>query len=176
VDTNIYKIAGYPKCTPNFEEIPDELKRRHWAIWKARSRAGQPGKFDKAPQHPLTKKHLSTSEPETWATFEQARTAFDRGGWSGVGVLLTGDGLVGWDIDNASAVFASRPEVKAWVERVLLAGGYVETSPSGDGYRGFIRAQVPADAKKNGGNSLELYATGRFLTVTGCVVRAKGGA
>lgn len=39
--------------------------------------------------------HGQRDGPRTWATFDQAQTAYEEGGYSGVGFVLNGDGIVG---------------------------------------------------------------------------------
>lgn len=173
--STFYQINGYPIVSPIFDEIPDELKQQPFAVWKATPREGQPNKFNKVPCHPVTGRFLKTSEPDTWGSYEEAKAAFTHGGWSGVGLLLTGNGIVGFDIDDAESVFATQPEIKRWVIGAVKDGAYFEKSPSGNGYRGFVRGVLPESSKKRG-NSLEIYGDVRFLTLTGHVVKLKEAA
>lgn len=167
-----YLHSGYPKVLPTFSSIAYELTQQPAAVWKATPK--QDG-YNKVPCHPETGRYLKTSEPDTWGSFEQAKAAYERGGWSGVGILLTGNGIVGFDIDKAKETFARNPEVKCWLVNAIKAGAYVEKSPSGNGYRGFVRGVLPTGCSKRG-DSVEMYADVRFLTVTGHVVKLKEAA
>lgn len=164
--TKVYQINGYPRRFPQFGNIPEELHEYGWACWKATPRDGKPGKYNKVPCNPITSKFLKTNEPDTWGTFEQAKATYERGGWSGVGLLLVGDGLIGWDIDGAQETLGNTPAVAQWMNSVRSAGGYIEVSPSGDGFRGFLRGKFPDGARMKVG-PLEIYPDVRFLTVTG---------
>jgi putative DNA primase/helicase len=82
--------------------------------------------------------------------------------------LLTGNGIVGFDLDDCKDLFGPRPEVQQWVANALYAGAYCEWSPSGKGLRLFMRGTLPGTGRKQG--NLEIYDQGRFLTITGHVV------
>lgn len=168
-----YKHGEYPKILPVFDTVHSQLREQPAAVWKATPKQG--GGYNKVPCHPETGRYLKTSEPDTWGSFEQAKAAYERGGWSGVGILLTGNGIVGFDIDKAKETFARNPEVKRWLVNAIKAGAYVEKSPSGNGYRGFVRGLLPTGCSKRG-DSVEMYADVRFLTVTGHVVKLKEAA
>ena len=173
-DQRTEEVEAYPKIKPNFDRIPDALKSEKWAVWKAEPRAGQSGKFNKAPRNPLTGGKIGANKPELFGTYSEAKAAYDRDGYSGVGILLTGDGLTGVDIDGYADVFTHTPKVKAWVALAQEKGAYCERSPSGEGLRLFIKGKLPQGGRHNG--SLEIYNNARFLTVTGNVPRNKGGA
>ena len=159
---------------PEFENIPEELKAQPWAVWTAEPRPNNPNKFNKAPRSPVTECKIGADKPELFGTFEEAKTAYATGKYTGIGVLLTGNGIVGVDIDNAKETFAENPEIKEWVARAIFAGAYLEKSPSGTGLRMFMRGKLPAKGRKVG--HLEIYDVDRFLTVTGNLhPRKKGG-
>ena len=159
---------------PKFGTIPDGLKELPYGVWIAEPRKNKPGKFDKAPRSPKTGFNISTSKPDLWGTFDQAVAAYEAGGYTGVGVLLTGDGLIGVDIDDVDQIFADRPEVKAWVHDAIKADAYCEASPSGTGLRLFMRGDPLPDTVMRKHGHLEIYDNVRFLTVTGHLVRKAG--
>lgn len=156
---------------PKFENIPEDLLLLPWAVWAAELRAGTREKWNKAPLNSITARKIGANKPELFGTFEQAKTAYATGRYTGVGVLLTGNGIVGVDIDDFDATFKEKPAVKAWVTTAIKAGAYCERSPSGNGLRLFMRGKLPGTGRKSG--SLEIYDNGRFLTVTGAVMRFK---
>lgn len=169
----IFKIDGFPVVEPRPEKIPEFLQRKPCATWTAEPKEGQPGKHNKAPRHPVTGIKVGANNPDNFGTFEQAVAALETGKYSGIGVLLTGDdSLVGVDIDNYEATFAQMPQVKAWVAKARKAGAYCEVSPSGKGLRLFIGGTLPNGGRKSG--SLEIYARGRYLTVTGKTAKGFG--
>ena len=156
---------------PNFEAIPEELKKQPWAVWKAEPRNGKPGKYNKAPRRPRDGQMVGTNKPELFGTFEEARLAYKCGNYTGVGVLLTGSGIIGVDIDSHKDTFNELQEVAGWVTNAVTAGAYCEYSPSRTGLRLFMRGKLPGTGRKSG--NLEIYDNTRFLTVTGALFTPK---
>lgn len=154
---------------PKTENIPEELKHQPWAMWIAEPRPGKPGKFNKAPRSPKTGHKIGANKPELFGTFDEVVEKFQvNQRYTGIGVLLTGNGLVGFDLDDCIELFGLRPDVQHWVAQVLDAGAYCEWSPSGTGLRLFMRGKLPGSGRKQG--SLETYDRDRFLTITGHVI------
>lgn len=154
---------------PKTENIPEDLKQQPWAVWIDEPREGKPGKFNKAPRCPRTGQKIGANKPELFGTFDEAVTAYKTDPrYTGIGVLLTGNGIVGFDLDNCKDLFDLRPEVQQWVARALAAGAHCEWSPSGTGLRVFMRGKLPGTGRKKG--HLEIYDRDRFLTVTGHVI------
>jgi putative DNA primase/helicase len=162
-----------PWIKPTFDAIPEELIQQPWAVWKAEPRQGQPGKYNKAPRRPSDGQMVGTNKPELFGTFDEARAAYDGGGYTGVGVLLTGSGIIGVDIDNYKDTFNEFPAVDEWARGAVTAGAYCERSPSKTGLRLFMRGKLPGTGRKSG--NLEIYDKTRFLTVTGAVLTLKKG-
>jgi primase-polymerase (primpol)-like protein len=172
---NLPNIDQDPKwLIPNFGNIPDDLKQQPWAVWVAEPRSDKAGKYNKAPRSPVTNFKIGANQPHLFGTFEQARAAYESGNYTGIGVLLTGNGIVGFDIDDYVTTFANKPDVKAWVEQAIsdqTNPAYAELSPSGTGLRLFVRGELPAKGRKAG--SLEVYDNERFLTITGSIYEAR---
>ncbi len=162
--------SGQSFLMPLFENIPSALKQLPWAVWIAEPRKGKPGKFDKAPMCPITGRKIGTNKPALFGTFDQAQATYYRGGYTGVGVLLIGNGIIGIDIDDVRKVFAEQSEVRAWVRSALERGAYCETSPSDTGLRLFIHGTSLLETVKRKHGGLEVYDNLRFLTVTGHIV------
>ena len=144
---------------PDFAAIPGELRALpRWVVWKDA----------KVPYCPTAvNSKASSTDPGTWATFDQARTAYDEGDYLGVGFALNGDGIVGIDLDKCVQAGVPDPAALALLDRIGC--GYTELSPSGTGLRGFGFAD-PLQKGKRGildGLNVELYASARYLTVTG---------
>lgn len=154
---------------PNFANIPAELQQLPWAVWKAEPRLDesgkQTGKWNKAPLSPLTGRNIPTNQPNKFGTYQEAMTAFATGKYTGVGILLTGSGITGFDIDNLHELSQERPEIKEWVIAALKNKVYCEKSPSNTGIRLFIHGQLNSKGRKHHG--LEIYDNVRFLTITG---------
>ncbi len=151
---------------PNFANIPGQLKALRWAVWKGIPRNGKPGKFDKPPCSPTTGRKIGTNKPELFSSYEEAKHAYEAGGWDGVGILLSaGCGIVGVDIDDAEETMRANPKVQEVCKVYRRRGGYIEQSPSGKGFHGYASGALPPGRRKVG--PLEIYDNVRFLTVTG---------
>jgi putative DNA primase/helicase len=157
--------------TPVFETIPSDLHLQPWAVWRAEPRDGCSNKFNKAPRCPRTGRKIGANQPKLFGSYADAKSAFEVGNYTGVGVLLTGTGIVGVDIDNYAETFSSRHEIKQWVMTAIKSGIYCERSPSGKGLRLFMFGRLPEGGRKT--ENLEVYDNLRFLTVTGRMIKQK---
>jgi hypothetical protein len=111
----------------------------------------------------------SVTEPSTWATFCQAQTAYEEGGYSGVGFVLAEDNIVGVDLDKC--VQAGTPDAAAIDLLDRVGCKYIEFSPSGTGLRGFgYGDNIIGKRGLIDGVNVELYANKHYLTVTGHVL------
>lgn len=137
----------------------DDLKaQRRWVGFRSAD--------DKAPMNPHTGRNASSTKPETWATFAEAMTAQTRYGWAGVGVVLTGDGVVGIDLDDCLKQIEDGYERSKFAKYVMeLAQSYTEVSVSGSGLHilglGTVEHAVKASV---GGDAVEVYGTARYFT------------
>jgi putative DNA primase/helicase len=151
--------AMTPKPTPlapNFDAIPQQMKDApRWCVWKYEYRE----KSDdwSKPPYQTNGRYASSTNSNTWCSFEQAKLAYTSdGGWDGIGFFL-GDGWIGVDFDT----------VEDHAEDLHKLNGYAEKSPSGMGKLHVLaRAKLKTlDGKKT--NDLEIYANARYFTVTG---------
>lgn len=156
------------------ESIPEALRRQPWAVWNAEPRPDQPGKFNKAPRSPLTLVKVGANNPAAFGTFEQAYATYAARDCSGIGVLMTGNGIVGVDIDNYKPLIEKAPAIKNWVKAAIERKIYCEKSPSGEGLRLFLLGSLPNGVKGRKYAGLEIYADERFLTVTGRTYKREG--
>jgi primase-polymerase (primpol)-like protein len=120
----------------------------------------------------------SSTDPETWATFEDAKRAYERSlskpeyRYDGIGFALSGEvdenGLTIAAVDMDKVV--GNPEREERARKIIAKlNSYTEISPSGKGYRIFLKAKPLSCPVVHDG--LEFYAgLGRYLTVTGHVV------
>ena len=85
----------------NATGIPAELQRlKQWLAWTLEHRPGQP-KPTKVPYDARTGGSGSSTNPETWSSFEQALTAYQMGGYSGIGFVFSPhDPYSGVDLDH----------------------------------------------------------------------------
>lgn len=145
---------------------PAELARRpQWVAWRLTPREGEP-KPTKVPYNARTGHLASTTDPKTWASFEEAAAFCVQHEWaSGVGYVLSAeDPYVGIDLDACRDPRSGRiePWAKAIIKRL---NSYTEISPSGTGLRIFVRGELPPHGRRRG--HIEIYSQARFLTITG---------
>lgn len=102
----------------------------------------------------------SSTDPSTWCDFFTAQASTHG---AGLGFVLNGDGIVCVDIDHC---LDGRGRPAAWAIDLLasIPSTYVEISPSGDGVHVWGFGNIPKGRRSNG---VEIYGTGRYLTVTG---------
>ncbi|MCL9982953.1 MAG: AAA family ATPase [Erythrobacter sp.] len=166
------QASTYPSILPvDTAPIPDLLKGlRRWLPWRAGPHKPT-GKFDKIPIDPTTGRNLSAVDPANWVTFDVAMQACRKGAAQGIGIALSDKHpvmlkgqplfLTAVDLDNCRS---QMNEYKLlWRQ---LGKPYVEVSPSGKGLR-MLGLSCTAVRGGNAGDGKELYATGRFVTVTG---------
>ena len=159
---------------PDFNSISETLKAiPQWVTWKYAPPHTAGGKPRKLPCDPKTGDPASVTDKSTWSTFEAAQAAYERGGFAGVGIVLTVDlGIVGIDIDHVvdPATGTVLAEARQLVEEL---DSYSEVSPSGTGLRIFAKGNLLPKAWRKQedafglGTGLEMYDSGRYLTVTG---------
>lgn len=105
----------------------------------------------------------SSTDPAKWSTYQAVRAS---SAGDGFGFALNGDGIVGVDLDHCVDDGVVSPAARSILRR--LPGTYAEISPSGHGVRLFAHADVARGRRLTvDGCALEVYGTGRFLTVTG---------
>lgn len=148
------------------ENVPAELRAlTQWVVWRYED-SENGAKPTKVPYSPRTNHHASTTNPHTWATFDEARSALAHGGYSGVGFVFTAnDPYTGIDLDDphGDATIMQR-QLKVYEQ----FASYAELSPSGKGLHIIIKGHIPQGRRRS---AIEVYSQGRFFTVTGQVYR-----
>lgn len=148
---------------PPFPAILELQQRRQWVAWRSEIRDGRPTKVPINPKGGFAK----SNAPSTWGAFGEVDRLVARsaGGLAGVGFMLSvDDDYTGVDLDK---VVDEQGDLLPWVREIIAYGEtYTEISPSGRGVRMFVRGKITA-AVKSAAAGVELYATGRYLTVTG---------
>ena len=146
--------------------VPQELRNlQQWVCWRRIERDGKPAKVPFTPEG----KPASVSDPNTWTDFQTALNAYHRGSFNGIGFVLTTEaGIVCVDIDDVTTFEWWDP--KGWLkpeamEMVRLMNSYTEVSPSGQGLHIWCYGHLPAGRRRK--NGVEMYDSGRFITVTG---------
>ena len=151
--------------------IPAELKAcNNWVCWIYEQQPGRP-KPGKVPYNVRTGYRGSSTNPETWCSFDEAARALITGSsrdgrsYSGIGFVFTDSDFFGVDLDHIGEP-GSIPQADA-AAIVNALQTYTERSPSGSGVHMLCRGRLPGAAIKNAGAGVEIYETGRFFTVTG---------
>ena len=147
--------------------VPAALKEHpRWVTWKYVERDGKP---TKCPFNPKTGGAADSTDPATWATFDEALAAYQKDSLDGVGFVFAADGdFAGVDLDDS--IDPATGQLKAWARQVVeRLNSYTEVSPSGGGVKVFVRARKPGARcrKPYHDGEVEMYDSARFFTVTG---------
>ena len=144
------------------DAIPAELKLIiAWVGW--RYELSKDNNWTKPPYQINGQTRASTTNPRTWGTFSEALKRYNDGGVDCIGIVLTKElGIVGIDLDHCRDGGTIAP----WALQIITeVHSYTEVSPSGTGIRILVKATLPPGGRKKG--NIEMYETGRYLTVTG---------
>lgn len=148
---------------PAAEVLPERIvSLDQWLCWRIQERNGKP---TKVPVNPHTGSFGSATDPDSWASFEEARAYAIDGAADGLGFVFTDDDpIVGVDLDDCrvpatGTLTGVAPDV---VKRLV---SYTEVSPSGTGIHVLVEGMLPGNRNRRG--NVEMYETARFFTVTG---------
>ncbi len=149
------------------ENIPQVLKDRpQWVCWRREKRVG---KVTKIPYSVRSGQAASSTDPSTWATYDEAMRSYERGGCTGIGyVFSSDDDFCGVDLDNSRD--PDTGTLKPWAQQIVNdLDSYTEVSPSGRGVKIFLLARKPGDRcrRKYHDGEIEIYDKDRFFTLTG---------
>jgi hypothetical protein len=143
---------------------------RNWVLW------GYDENDKKVPEQVHRNRRASTTDPDTWADYEDARDVYNDGFGDGLGFVLKGTPIVGLDFDDVEKDGESDPVAQRLIDR--LPPTYFERTPSGFGWRGLGLGDgdpVHTIARRfPGGGKLEVYFdTARYITVSGDVLYSR---
>lgn len=148
---------------PDLDAIPQALKSRDaWVLWQIT----KDGK--KVPFCPKTQRPANITSPDQSSNFNTAVDVYkSTERYSGVGVVFTGDGFVGIDIDDCVTDGIVDEHAIQLLEDLNCS--YVEYSPSGTGLHGYgVTDRVFAGIRGTLGHlKIEIYCEKRYFTVTG---------
>ncbi|MGA2233490.1 MAG: hypothetical protein ABSH22_21505, partial [Tepidisphaeraceae bacterium] len=147
--------------------VPDSLRARaQWVCWRYVVRDD---KQTKCPFNPNTGAMAKTTDTSTWGTFDEALSAFDAGGYEGVGYVFSADDpCCGIDLDDCIEAGTEKP--KAWAQAIIdECNSYSEISPSLTGVKIFTEGKKPGPKcrKAYDDGEVEIYDHDRFFCVTG---------
>ncbi len=150
---------------PDPVNIPPPLRDcPQWGNWDPVTREN---KTTKVMKNSRTGRNASSTNPDTWSTFEWAlkrnplRLTF----------VLTSSGYTVIDLDHCRDPETGVIAEWAWVI-IRRLNSYTEISVSGTGVHIIIRGQLPPGRRRVGG--IETYDSGRYITMTGAVVDDHG--
>src|SRR3954454_2132000 len=108
------------------DNIPEEFRRRpQWLVWKYETRDDKP---TKVPYIAGSVGKASSTDSETWRTFEEAVQALRTGRYDGIGfVFSSGDPYAGIDLDGCRD--PDTGELEEWARDIVRDfDGYAEVS------------------------------------------------
>jgi putative DNA primase/helicase len=141
--------------------FPDELKNLpQWVLW----RLTPEGK--KEPYSANYDGRASTTNRNSWASYNKAVARFERGGFDGIGfVFCENDGLSFVDVDHC--VIDGKPNDLAANILNAFSDTYAELSQSQTGLHIICKGNIPASVKTS---QVEIYGAGRYCATTGLAV------
>lgn len=148
-----------------FSNIPHEMRiYPQWVVWRYEDTDS--AKPTKVPYSPRTNRLASVTNPETWATFEEAAHSASAGHYSGIGFVLTeSDPFAFIDLDDTKGdQLALDRQVKIYNE----FDSYAERSPSGSGLHIIVKGALPSGRRRS---FIEVYSSARYMTMTGNIYR-----
>jgi primase-polymerase (primpol)-like protein len=103
--------------------------------------------------------------PATFSPFKAVMKAYQSGGFSGIGFVLTkDDDIVGFDIDHVRD--PQTGAIEEWAQNIVnRVDSYTDITPSDAGLRMFVRGKLPPKDRRIG--RFECYDSARYMTVTG---------
>lgn len=156
-----------------FENVPPCLRDRpQWVVWRYVKK--RDGKLAKIPYDPRSGREASSTDPSTWATYEEACEAWrENVRWCGIGYVFSADDpYCGVDLDDS--IDRELGQLKPWGLAITSSlATYWEVSPGLGGVKLIMKAKKPGGrcrcAYEDG--QVEIYDRKRFFTITG----AQGG-
>ena len=135
---------------------------KQWLCWRQEERNGEP---TKVPYSPTKHEKAKSTDPKTWAGYEEAVKALREHGYDGIGFVFTPeDEFCGVDLDKC--LDPETGEIEDWAQQIVEElDSYTEISPSGTGLHVLVRATLPEGRNRKG--RFEVYDRSRYFTVTG---------
>ena len=149
----------------SYDFPPEILKLNNWICWRLEK--DKKGKDTKVPYSPKTGKKASTINPDDWGSIEDAKAAYEKYRFSGLGfVFEEKNGIYGIDIDHCIADNGNLNDVAETIVS-RLKGTFIEVSPSGKGLHALLMGSITITHNKNTSFGTELYNNCRYFTMTG---------
>jgi hypothetical protein len=148
------------------DNIPQEMRAfNQWVVWRYEDRDAD--KPTKVPYSANTNRLASVTDPQTWASYDEAVNALNTNWYAGIGFVLTdADPYTFIDLDDTKGdQTALDRQIKVFDE----FDSYAELSPSGSGLHIIVKGKVPSGRRRS---FIEVYSSQRYMTMTGNVYRA----
>mgnify|MGYP000724224984 CR=1 FL=1 len=140
----------------HYENIPEELKRlNQWVCTRSDS---------KVPMKAFMRKAASSTNPETWSSFDTALKSVSEGHYDYCGFVFNDNGYVGIDIDTGYDQDGFLSQIAADI--IGKCRSYTEKSKSGSGFHILLRGTLPFKGKNNLAG-VEIYKSARYFIMTG---------
>jgi len=141
------------------ENIPAELKNlNQWVCAQSDS---------KVPMNAEANEAASSTNPQTWSSFDTAFDAVSKGFYDYCGFVFADNGVVGIDIDSG---FDEDGLITPLAADILgKCASYTEKSKSGRGFHVLLRGTLPFKGKNNLAG-VEIYKAARYFIMTGDVL------
>jgi hypothetical protein len=148
--------------------IPARLKAFHrWVGWRW---TWNGRKWDKPPLT-IAGANAASNDPGTWSGLQNALAAYQRGDFDGIGFVLGRDkesGVVFSGVDLDKQVNPNTGELTSEAAYLICQiNSYAERSPSWEEAKVFTLGDLPRGRRADHARGLEMYAAGRYFTVTG---------
>lgn len=142
-----------------------------WINWKLVKEVTKEGKTrdNKIPYYSKNSKASST-DPSTWATYEEASQRLDNGsnGFDGIAVVLKDKKLICIDIDkvltDGTVIHKNAEEI---LKLLKASDSFTEVSQSGKGLHIFMELAFEFKPIANKKEPFEVYTIGRYICTTG---------
>ena len=143
----------------NLSNIPEELKSlRQWV---------GVGVDSKVPMRVDTLYSASSTNPDTWCSFADAKEAIELGEITYPGFVFNDNGIVAIDIDSG---FDEEGFISPLAADIISkCESYTEKSKSGRGFHILLKGDLPFKGKNNL-KGVEIYKTARYFIMTGDTV------
>ena len=143
----------------NLDLLPNEITRlKQWVCSP---------KEQKIPIQPHTGYPASSTNPQTWSTFDVARNVVERGkGCCHVGFVFNDNGIIGIDVDKGYEDGLLSPLA---CDIIGKCKSYTEKSKSGRGFHILVKGDIPFKGKNNL-KGVEIYKQSRYFIMTGDVL------
>ena len=139
-----------------YENIPNELRELpQWVCTSGDS---------KIPMKAYENEAASSTNPQTWATFDVADESVSKGFYDYLGFVFADNGYVGIDIDDAYDEDGLISPLAA--EIIGKCKSYTEKSKSGTGFHILLKGTLPFKGKNNLAG-VEIYKSARYFIMTG---------